>query len=112
MLLLSDNVNVPAVPSFARDSYILGLVSAVYPAEDLVEEAVKVASTIGSMSMPIALMAKEAVNAAFEGNLTEGVRLERRIFHATFALVSVRVSCSSGFYRPASWHFVTFRDNL
>eukprot|EP00904_Undaria_pinnatifida_P014085 jgi/Undpi1/9807/HiC_scaffold_27.g12261.m1 len=63
-----------------------GLVSAVYPVEDLVEEAVKVAAKIGSMSMPIALMAKEAVNAAFEGNLTEGVRLERRIFHATFAL--------------------------
>ena len=62
--------------------------SRVFPAEDLVEEAIAVAGEIGSMSMPIAIMAKEAVNAAFEGTLTEGVRLERRIFHSIFALVS------------------------
>lgn len=62
--------------------------SKVYPVEDLLEEAIAVAGEIGSMSMPITIMAKEAVNAAFEGTLTEGVRLERRIFHSTFALVS------------------------
>ena len=94
------SIIVPDVISHVRESWcscccfpcrssLVGLVSAVYPVEDLVEEAVKVAAKIGSMSMPIALMAKEAVNAAFEGNLTEGVRLERRIFHATFALVNV-----------------------
>ena len=65
--------------------------SKVYPAEDLIEEAIAVASEIGSMSMPITIMAKEAVNAAFEGTLSEGVRLERRIFHSTFALVSASV---------------------
>lgn len=69
-------------PQAERD----GLVSKVYPVEDLLEEAIAVAGEIGSMSMPITIMAKEAVNAAFEGTLTEGVRLERRIFHSTFAL--------------------------
>ena len=31
-------------------------------------------------------MAKEAVNRAFETSLAEGIRFERRVFHATFAL--------------------------
>jgi enoyl-CoA hydratase len=30
-------------------------------------------------------MAKEAVNRAFETSLSEGIRFERRIFHAAFA---------------------------
>jgi enoyl-CoA hydratase len=37
------------------------------------------------MSRPAAMAAKEAVNAAFETTLTEGVRYERRMFHAAFA---------------------------
>jgi len=37
------------------------------------------------MSLPAALMAKEAVNAAFETTLTEGVRYERRLFYSLFA---------------------------
>lgn len=65
-----------------------GLVAKVYPPEELVDEAVAMAAKIASMSMPVALMCKEAVNAAFEGTLAEGVRLERRMFHSTFALVS------------------------
>lgn len=64
-----------------------GLVAKVYPADKLVEEAVAMAMKIGSMSLPIAIMAKEAVNTAFEGTLKEGVHLERRMFHSTFALV-------------------------
>lgn len=60
----------------------------VYPADELLEEAVKMASKIGSMSLPATLMAKEAVNSAFEVTLAEGVHLERRMFHSAFALVS------------------------
>jgi enoyl-CoA hydratase len=37
------------------------------------------------MSAPVAMMAKEAVNRAFETTLSEGIRFERRLFHATFA---------------------------
>lgn len=61
-----------------------GLVSRVVPAEDLMEETMKVAERIADMSAPIAMMAKEAVNRAFETTLAEGVRFERRLFHSTF----------------------------
>jgi enoyl-CoA hydratase len=37
------------------------------------------------MSLPAVLAAKEAVNRAFETSLAEGVRFERRVFHALFA---------------------------
>ncbi len=41
------------------------------------------------MSAPVAMMAKEAVNRAFETTLTEGIRFERRLstpsLHAVFA---------------------------
>ncbi len=62
-----------------------GLVSRVVPLGELVEDAVKTADTIAGMSRPIAYMAKESVNRAFETTLSEGVRFERRVFHATFA---------------------------
>ncbi|MBM3512327.1 MAG: enoyl-CoA hydratase [Alphaproteobacteria bacterium] len=63
-----------------------GLVSRIVPADKLVEEAVKAAERIASFSMPAVLMAKESVNRAFETTLAEGVRFERRMFHAAFAL--------------------------
>ncbi len=62
-----------------------GLVARVVPVESLMEEAMKVADTIANMSLPSVLAGKEAVNAAFETSLAEGVRFERRIFHALFA---------------------------
>ena len=62
-----------------------GLVSRIVPADDLVAEAVRTAQTIASMSLPAALMAKEAVNHAFEMSLAEGVRVERRLFYSLFA---------------------------
>ncbi len=62
-----------------------GLVSRLVPAEKLMEEAVKLAETIASMSRPSAMMAKECVNRAYETTLAEGVRFERRVFHSTFA---------------------------
>ncbi len=49
------------------------------------EEALKVADVIASMSLPSVLAAKEAVNAALETSLAEGIRFERRIFHSLFA---------------------------
>ena len=62
-----------------------GLVSRIVPAAKLLEEAVAVAARIASMSQPVAMMVKEAVNRAFETTLAEGVRFERRLFHSTFA---------------------------
>ena len=62
-----------------------GLVARVVPAVNLMEEAMKIADTIATMSLPSVLAGKEAVNRAFEGSLAEGVVFERRIFHALFA---------------------------
>ncbi len=69
----------------AEEAERAGLVSRIIPAGDLVEEAIKTAAKIASMSRPISIMAKEAVNRAFESTLAEGVRFERRLFHSTFA---------------------------
>jgi enoyl-CoA hydratase len=62
-----------------------GLVSRVIAADRLLDEALKAAETIASMSLPIAMMTKEAVNRSYETTLTEGIRFERRVFHAMFA---------------------------
>ena len=69
----------------AEEAERAGLVSRVVPTESVLEEAMAVGVTIGSMSLPIAMMAKEAVNAAYETMLENGIRFERRVFHATFA---------------------------
>ena len=63
-----------------------GLVSRVVPADKLMEEAMAAAEKIASMSQPAAAMAKEAVNRAFETTLSEGINVERNLFHSTFAL--------------------------
>lgn len=62
-----------------------GLVSRIVPAADLIDEAIKAAETISSMSLPIVMMTKESVNRAYETTLAEGVRFERRLFHSMFA---------------------------
>jgi enoyl-CoA hydratase len=62
-----------------------GLVSRVVPAAELLPEAIRTAETIAGMSLPIAMMTKESVNRAYETTLAEGIRFERRVFHAMFA---------------------------
>lgn len=62
-----------------------GLVSRIVPLSDLVEDAVKTAQRIASMSRPVVMMTKESVNRSYETTLTEGIRFERRVFHSTFA---------------------------
>ena len=62
-----------------------GLVSRVVPAEKLIADALATATKIASLSLPITMMAKEAVNMAYEVPLAEGIHFERRLFHSTFA---------------------------
>ncbi|GGG48285.1 enoyl-CoA hydratase [Kocuria dechangensis] len=62
-----------------------GLVSRVVPAAELLDEALRTAETIAARPLPATLAAKEAVNAAFETTLAQGVLFERRLFHALFA---------------------------
>ena len=69
----------------AQEAERSGLVARVVPADKLMEEAMKVAQTIASMSLPVVMVAKESVNRAFEVSLSEGVRFERRVFHSLFA---------------------------
>ncbi|WP_336055658.1 enoyl-CoA hydratase [Nitratireductor sp. CH_MIT9313-5] len=70
----------------AEEAERSGLVSRVVPAGELLEEVLKVAGKIAEFSMPAVMMTKEAVNRAYETTLSEGVRFERRVFHAMFAL--------------------------
>lgn len=63
-----------------------GLVSRVVPNDKLLEEALAAAQKIAEYSLPVAMMAKESVNRAYEANLTEGILFERRLFHSAFAL--------------------------
>jgi enoyl-CoA hydratase len=69
----------------AAEAERAGLVSRIVPAADLLAAAVKIGERISRMSRPIAMMVKESVNRAYETSLAEGVRFERRLFHATFA---------------------------
>ena len=59
--------------------------SRVIPAAELLADALNTAEAIASMSLPIAMMTKESINRSYETTLTEGVRFERRVFHAMFA---------------------------
>ncbi|WBV42980.1 enoyl-CoA hydratase [Pseudoroseomonas cervicalis] len=68
----------------AEEAERAGLVARVVPADQLMAEALKIAEKIGGLSAPSVAMAKEAVNAAFELPLREGLRLERRLFLSLF----------------------------
>ena len=69
----------------AEEAERTGLVSRIVPAGDLLDEAVKTAKAIASLSRPAVMMAKESLNRAYESSLAEGVLFERRTFHAAFA---------------------------
>lgn len=69
----------------AAEAEACGAVARVVPAGMLMDEALKVAGKIAGLSLPAAIMVKEAVNRAFEMPLTQGLAYERRAFHAMFA---------------------------
>eukprot|EP00980_Cylindrotheca_fusiformis_P002497 scaffold586_cov68-Cylindrotheca_fusiformis.AAC.6 len=69
----------------AEEAYASGLVAKVFSDDELIEETLKIAKKIGSKGVLSVQAAKEAVNAAEELPLGEGLRLERRLFHSLFA---------------------------
>jgi enoyl-CoA hydratase len=69
----------------AKEAKEYGLVSAIHPAENLVDEAIKLAEKIGSHSNLVVQICKESVNAAYETTLAQGLQHEKRLFYATFA---------------------------
>ncbi len=69
----------------AEEAERAGLVSRVVPADKLMDEAIGAAAAIASYSLPSVMMAKEAINRAYEAPLSEGLLFERRLFHSLFA---------------------------
>ncbi|XP_015782183.1 enoyl-CoA hydratase, mitochondrial [Tetranychus urticae] len=72
------------LPITAQEAEHWGLVSRVFPADKLVDEAIKLGEKISSQSKLISMMAKEAVNNSFETTLQQGLKSELRYFHAAF----------------------------
>ena len=60
------------------------LVSRIFPADQLLPEALKIAERIANLSPVAVMLAKQAVNRAFETTLIEGVRFERTAFLPLF----------------------------
>lgn len=69
----------------AEEAERAGLVSRVVPLDKYLEVALEVACKIATYSQPVLKLAKEAVNAALETTLSQGMKTERRLFHSTFA---------------------------
>jgi enoyl-CoA hydratase len=69
----------------AEEAERAGLVSRVVPLDKMMDEALGAALVISEFSLLATMAAKESVNRAFEGSLSDGVMFERRMFHALFA---------------------------
>lgn len=78
-------IALTGVPITAQEAEKAGLVSRIFPADQLVSEAVKLGEKISSHSQLIVALCKESVNTAYETPLQEGLHFEKRMFHATFA---------------------------
>jgi enoyl-CoA hydratase len=74
----------------AAEAERIGLVSRVVAADRLMDEALAAAAVIAAMPVSVAMAIKDAVNCAFETTLSEGVRYERRYFHAAFGTPAQR----------------------
>ncbi|MDQ1204718.1 enoyl-CoA hydratase-related protein [Microbacterium sp. SORGH_AS_0862] len=70
----------------AEEAERAGLVSRVVPASELRDAAMEVAEAIASKSLPVVYAAKEALRAAQETTLAEGLRFEKQSFATLFAL--------------------------
>jgi len=82
-----------------------GLVSRVVPLASLLEEALKGAEAVASMSLPIAMMTKESVNQAYETTLSSGIRFERRLFQSMFAIADQKEGMAAFIEkRPPEFH--------
>jgi len=62
-----------------------GLVSRVVPFDKMMDDALGAALIIADFSQIAVMAAKESVNRAFEGTLSDGMMFERRLFHSLFA---------------------------
>ncbi|WP_118857657.1 enoyl-CoA hydratase [Sphingomonas mesophila] len=88
----------------AEEAEAAGLVARVVPAAELIDEALKTATTIAGMAPLAAIANKEMVNAAFEMNLAQGINFERRLFHGLFGTQDQKEGMSAFVEkRPGQW---------
>jgi len=88
----------------AEEAERAGLVARIVPADQLLEETMKTAEKIATMSRPAVLMNKEAVNQAFETTLAQGIRFERRLFQSSFGTEDQKEGMAAfAEKRPAEW---------
>ena len=71
----------------AAEAKNLGLISEVLPSNILLKKALELAHSISNKSLPVLMLAKEAVNSSYELSLEEGMKNERALFKATFSLL-------------------------
>jgi enoyl-CoA hydratase/carnithine racemase len=69
----------------AAEAERAGVVSRIVPTAELLSTAMAAAKTIAALSPNAVMLTKEMVNAAYETPLSQGVKLERRLFHSLFA---------------------------
>ena len=79
----------------AEEAERSGLVSRVFPTEELLDESLKIAQQIAEFSQVAATMVTETVDRAYETTLAEGVLYERRAFHAMFATADQKEGMSA-----------------
>jgi enoyl-CoA hydratase/carnithine racemase len=82
-------------PIKAQEALQRGLVSRVVPADKSLDEAIELAKKIASMPRLISISCKDAVNAAYETTLKQGVSYEQRLFWATFATEDRKIGMES-----------------
>ena len=70
----------------ATEAESAGLVAKVFNIDDFDNSLKEIALKIANQSKPLAKLAKQAVNVAYETTLEEGIRSERSLFYSTFAL--------------------------
>jgi enoyl-CoA hydratase len=70
----------------AKEAESAGLVAKVFNIDDFDNSLKEIALKIANQSKPLAKLAKQAVNVAYETTLDEGIRSERALFYSTFAL--------------------------
>jgi enoyl-CoA hydratase/carnithine racemase len=70
----------------AKEARDYGLVAKISEEGKVIEDAIKIATNIASMSQPIVKLIKESINNSYESSLQVGLESERKSFYSTFSL--------------------------
>lgn len=89
----------------ANDAKLYGLVAQVVEEGEVVNEAIKMAEKIASMSQPVVRLIKESVNNAYESSLQAGLESERKSFYTTLVLDD-RIEGMNAFVEKRTANFI------